>query len=114
MKVWTTSKHKHIGGTLAAGLMLALWLVTFTLAVCPQFHKLLHHDAQSAAHSCLVTQIQQHLLTTGFMAVAVPAPPETSVGSICFAEFQYLPSCDYRLSPSRAPPSVSSSIPVVG
>lgn len=114
VKYWTTSKGKHRGGTLAAGLMLALWLITFTLAVCPQFHQLLHHDAQNATHSCLITQVQQHLLTTGFVAVVVPAPPEAIVGSICFGEFQYLPTRDYRLSPSRAPPSVSSSIPVVG
>jgi len=114
VKFWTTSRRRHLGGELAAGLLFSLWLLTFTLAAWPQFHQLLHHDARSATHSCLVTQIQHHLLATGFVAVAVPAPPETSVGPICFSEFFCLPTCDYRLSPSRAPPSVSSSIPVVG
>ena len=114
VKCWTTSKRKHLGGKLAVGLMFALWLATLAAAACPQLHRLLHHDAQSATHSCLVTQVQQHLLATGFAAIVAPAPPVAGLGPIRFAEFLFLPTCDYRLSPSRAPPSVSSSIPVVG
>jgi hypothetical protein len=94
--------------------MLALWLMTFAMAACPRLHELLHHDAQSATHSCLVTHVQHQLLTAGFVAVVVPAPPATGPESISFAAVQFLPTRDYRLSPSRAPPSVSSSIPVVG
>jgi hypothetical protein len=50
VKIWTTSRRRHLGGELAAGLMLALWLLTFTLVDCSQIHELLPHDALSATH----------------------------------------------------------------
>jgi len=114
VKFWTTSKWQRGGRVFAVGVMLALWLATLVVAACPQIHQLLHHDAQSATHSCLVTQVQQHLLTAGFATAVIPTPPPTGLGLIFFAESQFLPTCDCRLSPSRAPPLILSSTTVVG
>ena len=87
--------------------MLSLWAAVFTLELSPQIHLLLHEDAQNPAHTCLVTQFQHHLLLPVFAtAIALPIP-DLSVTFIGYVGvFQFHPSYDYRLSPSRAPPAV--------
>jgi hypothetical protein len=97
-----------------AALMLILWLTTFALTASPQLHHLLHHDAQSLNHHCLITQIKQHQLLVDFAKALAPTQLLADLGAVGWAEFQFLSDCDYRLSPSRAPPSVISSITVVG
>ena len=97
-----------------AALMLILWLATFALTASPQLHHLLHHDAQSLNHHCLITQIKQHQLLVDFAKAVAPTPLLADIGTFRWAEFQFLPTCDYRLPPSRGPPSVISSITVVG
>ena len=109
------SKHPRWGGRLAvAGLMLLLWLGTFALTVSPELHRLLHQDAQGAEHNCLVTQLQQHSLLAGFAILAAPAPAPVLVALVSYPELQFVPACDYRLSPSRAPPFRFASPTVVG
>jgi hypothetical protein len=115
MKFWSTSRHPRWGGRLAvAGLMLLLWVGTFALTVSPELHRLLHQDAQGPNHNCLITQIQQHPLLAGFATIAAPVPARAEVAAVCRAEVQFVPACDYRLSPSRAPPFLFSSLTVVG
>jgi len=94
--------------------MLLVWLGTVALTVSPELHHLLHQDAQGANHNCLITQIQQHPLLAGFAPIAAPAPAPVVVALVCSAEVQFLPARDYRVSPSRAPPSLLSSATVVG
>jgi hypothetical protein len=94
--------------------MLLLWIATFALAISPELHHLLHRDAQAPDHNCLITQIQQHPLLAGFAAITAPAPAPVAVAAVCRAEVQFVPACDYRLSPSRAPPFLFSSQTVVG
>jgi hypothetical protein len=107
VKYWITAARRRGGGKVAVvGLMFLLWLGTFALAASPQLHRLLHEDADSAGHHCLITQIQQQPLLAGFVPVAIPAAPVADAGVVCRADFQFLHSCDYRLSPSRAPPAV--------
>ena len=91
--------------------MFVLWLGTFALTVSPQLHRWLHEDADSPTHACLVTQLRQHLLLVGFAPVVAAPLVLTRIASVEFPEVQFLPSGDYRLSPSRAPPLISS-IPV--
>jgi len=94
--------------------MLLLWLVTFALAALPQLHSLLHKDAQTLNHNCLITQLQQHsLLSLATVAVA-PAPPPLDLSLSHSCNFEFLPTGEHRLAPSRAPPTFSSSAPVVG
>jgi hypothetical protein len=115
VKFWSTSRHPRWGGRLAvAGLMLLLWLGTFALTVSPELHHLLHQDSQGPNHNCLITQIQQHPLLAGFAAITAPVPAPVAVAAACPAEVHFLPARDYRLSLSRAPPSLFSSPTVVG
>jgi|ERR1035441_3392396 hypothetical protein len=115
MKFWSTSKHPRWGGRVAvAGLMLLLWVGTFALMVSPELHHLLHQDSQGLNHNCLITQIQQHPLLAGFTITTAPTLGPVSVATVWRAEVQFLPTVDYRLSPSRAPPFFFSSPTVVG
>jgi len=88
--------------------MLLLWVGTFALVAVPQLHRLLHSDADDAHHTCLITQIQQSSLLAGSAPALAPALPAAGLVSEARADFQFLPACDYRLSPSRAPPFAGS------
>jgi len=115
VKLWITSKRRRGSGKFAVVcLMLFLWLGTFALTVSPELHRLLHKDARSAHHQCLITQISQHSLLVTFAPVVAPAAPHAGMGPLCFAVTEFFPTIDYLLSPSRAPPSVTSTITVVG
>jgi hypothetical protein len=115
MKFWSTSRHPRWDGRVAvAGLMLLLWAGTFALTVSPELHHLLHPDAQGPHHNCLITQIQHQPLLAGFAVITAPVPTPVEVPAVRRAEAQFLPTCDYRLSPSRAPPFSYSSPTVVG
>jgi len=94
--------------------MLVLWLATFALTALPQLHTLLHKDAQTLNHNCLVTQLQQHSITSAGTGILIPTPFISGLVASRPDEFPVLVSGDYRLSPSRAPPAFSSSAMVVG
>lgn len=107
--------HPRAQGRVAvAGLMLLLWAGTFALTMSPELHHLLHADSQAPNHNCLITQIQHQPLLAGIAAITAPAPTPVEVPADCLAETQFLPTCDYRLSPSRAPPFLFSLPTVVG
>jgi hypothetical protein len=107
VKFWTTSKHRRDGSRLAAvAVMMSLWAALWALEVSPNLHHFLHEDAQGPDHHCLVTQFQHHLLLSGFVAAATPPLPVVSSAPLTCGEFQFYPSYDYRLTPSRAPPAV--------
>ena len=84
--------------------MLLLWLSMYALAVSPELHHLIHQDRQDPSHNCVVTQLQHHQVLPGLVATAIPAPPVAWRPAASAGEGQFLPSYDYRLSPSRAPP----------
>jgi hypothetical protein len=107
VKFWTASKRQRNGGRLAAvAVMLSLWVAMCALEASPELHRLLHKDAQSPVHNCLVTQFQHHLLLSGFVAAIAPALPDVSGVHVSCGDFQLRPSDDYRLPPTRAPPAV--------
>ena len=115
MKFWTTSKRQRVAGkTAAAGLMLVLWTATLLIASSPSLHSLLHSDSQDATHHCLVTQVKEHSLLACSGTVPVPVLPPVAFAPTPCSEVQFASSFDYRLSPSRAPPSVFSSDTVAG
>ena len=106
VKFWTIPKRQRNGSRLAAvAVMISLWVAMWALEVSPDFHRLLHEDAQNPGHTCLVTQFQHHLLLSGFVAAATPPLPVVSYAPLICGDFQFLPSYDYRLTPSRAPPA---------
>jgi len=84
--------------------MLLAWLGVCAAEVSPELHTFLHKDAQSPAHTCLVTQLQKHSIDSGFAPAISPAPPVTWNLLVAKCEFRLFTSFDYRLSPSRAPP----------
>ena len=87
-------------------MVIFLWAAVCALEVSPDLHALLHKDAQSPDHHCLVTQLQHHALLSGFVAAVAPVPPERSDAPARCADAQFRLSCDYRLTPSRAPPAL--------
>lgn len=106
VQFWMQSKHHRNGSHLAAvAVMFSLWVTLWALEVSPDFHRYLHEDAQSPGHTCLVTQFQHHLLLSGFVAAATPPLPVVSYAPLVCGDLQFLPSYDYRLTPSRAPPA---------
>ena len=88
-------------------LMFLLWAGTCLIAASPELHVLVHSDAKAPNHQCLITQLQQYSLLSGSIGGAVPTPPANfTVDQAPPADPQFSSIFDYRLSPSRAPPSV--------
>jgi len=115
VKAWTKSeRQKNLATGAVTCLMLVLWLGTILLAASPQLHRLLHPGSQNADHVCLITQIQLHPFLVTLAPPAAPAPSFGPARAVHPLDFQFIPTCDHRLAPSRAPPSVSSSAMVVG
>jgi hypothetical protein len=114
VKFFTTSKQHRKSIVAAAFLMLVLWLGTFALTALPELHILLHKDAQTLDHNCLITQLQQHSFTATGVTLVVQPICLNHFAPACAAEFQFLPTGDYLLLPGRAPPALSSSALVVG
>jgi hypothetical protein len=106
VKPETLERPCKFGTRAAAALMLLLWLGAFALVVSPELHEFFHKDCQSSDHNCLVTQIQQQSVLAGPAPVVIApiAPPMVSA-AVYQRDVLPLPSCDYRLTPSRAPPS---------
>jgi hypothetical protein len=106
VKFWVTSARKRNGRHLAAvALMGLLWVTMCALEISPELHLLLHKDAQSPGHNCLVTQFQHHQVLGGSTTALLPALPEASSVLVSCGDFQFYPSYDYRLTPSRGPPA---------
>jgi hypothetical protein len=90
-----------------AALMFLLWAGTCLIAASPELHLLIHSDAKAPSHECLITQLHQHSLLSGSVGGVVPVPPASLAESqVTPAEPQFSAVFDYRLSPSRAPPTV--------
>ncbi|PWU09087.1 MAG: hypothetical protein C5B50_28480 [Verrucomicrobia bacterium] len=110
----TSRSQRQAAKAAVAGLMLLLWTVLLALAVSPQLHRLLHQDASNGNHQCLVTQLQRFSLLAGAAPVEAPIAPSGEFQSAPAQDCHFLPSADYRISPSRAPPGGSSSSTVAG
>src|SRR5258706_8958474 len=108
VKFWNSAKRQREAGKFAAViLMLSLWLGSLAITLSPELHELLHKDAKSSTHSCVVTQISGGSLLAGSAPVTAPVPPVSGIGLSIALESQNFFSFDHRLSPSRAPPSAS-------
>ena len=97
-----------------AWLMLLVWLGIFALTTSPQLHQLLHRDAKSSTHQCVVTQVQQQLLVAGLVTFLAPLPAPSFPALSRRVDSPPLSSFDYRVSLSRGPPCGFSSTMVVG
>ena len=109
MQLPAMAKHQSNGRLMAVFVMLLLWLGLSALDFSPALHCLLHKDAQSPSHNCLVTQLQHHLVLPGTVVVlALAAPAAWGVGA-GVGDFHSLRAADYLVSDDRAPPSFHSS-----
>jgi hypothetical protein len=84
---------------------ISLVLLLSVLGASPSLHKLLHSDADQADHHCVIT-----LFTKGQVIPATAAQSLAIVvilfgGVALLAETFLLPTTDYCISSSRAPPS---------
>jgi hypothetical protein len=85
---------------------LALYFALLLFASVPALHRLVHPDADSPDHHCVITLLVKGLVDTAGVASVV-------VVFFAFVIFRLPPpirvvcrSFDYRLSPSRAPPQL--------
>jgi len=95
-------------GRVVVGVMLGLLLGVSALAVSAPLHHLLHQDSQSANHNCFAAQLNKTPLVVGCASVLTATPTSIFPGSAGLLDCGYFPASDYRLSPSRAPPSAAS------
>jgi len=108
------ARERRIGRMLVVGLMVSLWLGASALAASPQLHHRLHKDSKSLNHECLVTLLSKSHLLAGSTGTFLLAFVPLFFGLLLIAESSHFSIIDYRLSPSRAPPSRFSCITVVG
>lgn len=104
------SVHQHFKrhGKWLASLLASLVLLLDALAVSPQLHECLHHDAGSGHHQCAVTIFEQGQVETGSVEPAVFQP-----AGVWF----FVPSADFsvfapaigNLPAGRAPPASFNS-----
>ena len=115
VKLGTTSnQRRNLARFAAVCLMLSLWLGTFALAVSPELHRLLHRDSHNIKHECFVTQLSKSSAISSPVAFTALTPPLIELSLSYLSEAGCFSVSDYRLCPSRAPPSIIASIVVVG
>jgi len=89
-------------------LVAALWLMVGVVSASPRLHHALHEDSTAPDHSCVIERISQgSFLFTPPQPVVAPVSPVT-IASVEF-ESIVLPSCDFRVAPSRGPPALHIS-----
>jgi hypothetical protein len=93
--------------------MLLLWTATSLVALSPGLHHWLHADAQSANHDCVFTHVSKGQLLGAAPGHLIVVAEFFLVRSFLPDEPRFVPAAVYRWSPSRAPPSVSSTLAVV-
>jgi len=110
----TRCRERRIARILVVSLMLLLWLGTAALAASPELHHRLHKDSRNVTHECLITLFSKSYLLAGCARSLPLALIPVFFGLLFVAESSRFSVLDYRLSPSRAPPSGVSSSTVVG
>ena len=89
-------------------LCLSLFVLLQALAVSPELHRFLHHDANKAEHQCAVTLLAQGRLN------AAPVPVFVIVSPVLIFEIPAHPISapvivEYQLPPGRGPPAATLS-----
>ena len=94
-------------------LLAALWLVLAMMGASPQLHHKLHEEANSPEHSCVIEHIGEGAFVFSPDPVVATSAPEPLFSS--FAISSDIPSSrDFRVAPSRGPPSLPTSRMVAG
>jgi hypothetical protein len=88
-----------------AGLLALLLLVAATFSASHALHRSLHQGSDANHHLCLLCAFAKGQASAASVALVAFPLFFWSVRGPCFAATLVLPSFDYRLSPSRAPPA---------
>jgi hypothetical protein len=88
------------------GLMLSLWLGLSVLAVSPELHQRLHQDFSSLKHDCLLSLLTKGQLLVSWTGAVTVAAPVLDLDHCSSSNSFACLSADYRISQSRAPPSL--------
>ena len=89
-------------------------MTTLAGALWPALHQLLHSDAQGANHQCLITQFEQGSIPGAAGTFNLLPERPTGFTTVLHSASELRRALYYRLSPSRAPPSLLLSAVVVG
>lgn len=105
----TESREIPLWKRLAAGFFLVAFLAIHAVSVSEKLHHAVHHDAAETNHKCVFVQV-----SNGQCLCVADNPPSLSLplireATVIFAfSFAILPSQQYLLLPSRAPPVLPS------
>jgi hypothetical protein len=106
-----TARYKSRKAIAAA--MLVLWCFISAAAIRSQLHHWLHPDSSSPKHECAITNITNGSLLVGCSSIAVTVP-SPAIAYLTGCATHHFFAFDYQVSSSRAPPSASFPITVVG
>ncbi len=101
---------RHLSSLGRAGIALSLALLVLVLnamAACPALHELVHHDADTPGHDCVVTMFAHGQVDSAAVEVSVPIPSTVVATAPQFAIFVFAPVVE-NLPPGRAPPLFSA------
>jgi hypothetical protein len=96
-----------------SGLLALLLLICGVISVSRALHQLLHNDAAGSHHLCLACSFAEGQISTADVALVAALLVLRLLSCLRAANPAPLPSFDYRLSPSRAPPAAASLLSVV-
>jgi hypothetical protein len=97
-----------------AGLLALLLLVVGIISVNHSLHQSLHNDKSANTHFCLFCSFAKGQVNVADVALIAAVRSFFHLCAPRLANPSPFTAVDYRLSPSRAPPSFLASITVVG
>jgi hypothetical protein len=100
---WLAS-HSRDSRRSVALLCLGLFFVLQIFSVSGDLHRSLHSDAAAPSHHCVITLFAQGHFSAPGAASGVASIVAAFLFSLPLLRAALLPSLDYKLSPSRAPP----------
>jgi len=92
-----------------AGLLALLLLVAGAISVNHALHQSLHNDKAANSHFCLLCSFAKGQVSGAEVALISAVLSFFCFCGVRLANTSIVAAIDYRLSPSRAPPSFSSS-----
>ena len=113
-RVAKSPRLSHAAKAAVAGLLTSLLLLTAALSASHALHRWLHGDGADNDHACLVCSFAKGQVSAADVAAFVAVLIFFTVCSLRSLSTTFLSNSDYRLSPSRAPPFLSTSPTVVG
>ena len=100
----TLSSSNRVPRMALGGLLALLLLAATNFSVNHALHQLLHHDGLGSDHLCLACSFAKGQVSVTAVGLFVAVLVFCCLWGVCLAGMSPSPACDYRVSPSRAPP----------